>query len=56
MAMTFLRSDGVAPYPAYVTDITWIGRSVCLLSWLIPGEVRVVSLRELDAAKAWVTE
>ncbi|HEV7450415.1 MAG TPA: STAS/SEC14 domain-containing protein [Pseudonocardiaceae bacterium] len=41
---------------AYVTDLTWIGTSVHLLSWLIPGEVRVFPLRELDAAKAWVTE
>jgi stage II sporulation SpoAA-like protein len=41
---------------AYVTDLTWIGTSVHLLSWLIPGEVRVFPLRELDAAKAWISE
>ena len=41
---------------AYVTDFTWIGTSVRLLSWLIPGEVRVFPLRELDAAKTWVAE
>jgi hypothetical protein len=41
---------------AYVTDLTWIATSVHLLSWLIPGEVRVFPLRELDAAKAWVAE
>ena len=39
---------------AYVTDLTWIGTSVRLLSWLIPGEVQVFPLRELDQAKAWV--
>lgn len=41
---------------AYVTDLMWIATSVHLLSWLIPGEVRVFPLRELDAAKAWVAE
>ena len=41
---------------AYVTDLTWIGTSVRLLSWLIPGEVQVFPLRELDEAKTWVAE
>jgi hypothetical protein len=39
---------------AIVTDIAWVGKAVRLLSWLIPGEMRVFPTVELDAAKVWV--
>ena len=36
-----------------VTDIDWIARATRLFAWMIPGEVRVFPLAELDDAKAW---
>lgn len=38
---------------AVVTDKEWIGHAVHALSWMIPGEVVVFGLDELDAAKEW---
>ncbi len=39
---------------AIVTDLAWVGKAVRLLSWLIPGELRVFPAAELDAAKVWI--
>jgi hypothetical protein len=39
---------------AIVTDIHWMARATRLFAWLIPGEVRVFPLAELEQAKAWV--
>jgi hypothetical protein len=36
-----------------VTDIDWITRAAKLFAWMIPGEVRVFPLAELEQAKAW---
>jgi hypothetical protein len=38
-----------------VTDATWVRRSVKAFGWLIPGDVRVFHLDELDAARTWIT-
>jgi hypothetical protein len=38
---------------AVVTDIEWIGHALHALSWMIPGEVALFGLDELDAAKEW---
>jgi len=39
---------------AIVTDADWIARATRLFAWMIPGEVRVHPLAELEQAKAWV--
>jgi hypothetical protein len=39
---------------AIVTDIHWMARATRLFAWMIPGEVRVFPLAELEQAKAWI--
>ncbi len=39
---------------ATVTDVEWIGKAVEHFRWMMPGEVRVFALAELDQAKDWV--
>lgn len=39
---------------AIVTDIEWLARATRLFAWMIPGEVRVLPVSDLDQAKAWV--
>jgi hypothetical protein len=39
---------------AIVSDIPWVEKAVSLFSWVIPGEIRLFSTAELDAAKVWV--
>ena len=39
---------------AIVTDIHWMAQATRLFAWMIPGEVRVFPLAELEQAKAWV--
>ncbi len=38
---------------AVVSDKDWVKHMVKAFGWLIPGEVRVFELAELDDAKAW---
>ncbi|MBV8291215.1 MAG: STAS/SEC14 domain-containing protein [Mycobacterium sp.] len=38
---------------AVVSDKAWVGHTVHALSWLIPGELAVFKLDELDKAKEW---
>ena len=38
---------------AVVTDKEWIGDTLHALAWMIPGEVALFGLDELDAAKQW---
>ena len=38
-----------------VTDAAWVRRSVKAFGWLIPGEVRVFHLDELETARTWIT-
>jgi hypothetical protein len=40
---------------AIVTDIEWMARATTLFAWMIPGEVRVFPLGELEQAKSWIT-
>ena len=37
-----------------VTDATWVRRSVKAFGWLIPGDVRVFHVDQLDAARTWI--
>jgi hypothetical protein len=39
---------------AIVTDIEWMARATRMFAWMIPGEVRVFPLAELEQGKAWV--
>lgn len=41
---------------AIVTDITWMARATTLFAWMIPGDVRVFPLAELEQAKSWISE
>lgn len=38
---------------ALVTDKEWIGHALHALAWLIPGEVELFGLDDLEAAKQW---
>jgi hypothetical protein len=38
---------------AIVTDIDWLARATRLFAWMIPGEVRVFPINELEQAKVW---
>lgn len=38
---------------AVVTDKEWIAHTLHALAWMIPGEVALFGLDELDAAKQW---
>lgn len=39
---------------AIVTDVEWISKSVQLFAWMVPGEVKVCGLDDLDEAREWV--
>jgi SpoIIAA-like len=39
---------------AAVTDVEWVAKAVEAFRWMMPGEVKVYPLVELDQAKAWV--
>jgi SpoIIAA-like len=39
---------------AIVTDIDWMTRATKFFAWMIPGEVRVFPLAELEQAKSWI--
>ena len=40
---------------AIVGDADWLRHAVQGLGWLMPGEIKVFALEELDEARAWVT-
>jgi len=39
---------------ALVTDLHWVRRAVGLAGWLVPGEIRVFPMAELEQAIAWL--
>ncbi|MGI8462059.1 MAG: STAS/SEC14 domain-containing protein [Solirubrobacterales bacterium] len=39
---------------ALATDVEWISRATQLFAWMVPGEIRVYGVDELDAAKIWL--
>lgn len=39
---------------AFVTDVEWMRRAFKAFAWMAPGEAKLFSESELDAAKAWV--
>jgi hypothetical protein len=40
---------------AIVSDADWLRRAVGGLGWLMPGEVKIFGLEQLDSAREWVT-
>ncbi|HEY2771858.1 MAG TPA: STAS/SEC14 domain-containing protein [Solirubrobacteraceae bacterium] len=41
---------------AVVSDIEWVRRLLHGFGWMIPAEVKLFALAELDQARAWLTE
>jgi hypothetical protein len=39
---------------AMVSDAGWVKHAIGLFGWLVPGDVRVFAVSELDDAKAWL--
>ena len=39
---------------AIVGDADWLRHAIQGLGWMMPGEVKMFSTAELDAARAWV--
>lgn len=39
---------------ALATDVEWVAKGLRAFTWLAPGEVKVFSPAELEAAKSWV--
>jgi hypothetical protein len=39
---------------ALVSDADWVRRSIALFGWIVPGDVRVFPLDQLDEAKGWL--
>lgn len=38
---------------AVVSDMDWVAHAMHAFAWMIPGELKVFGLGELDAAKEW---
>jgi hypothetical protein len=38
---------------AVVSDKDWVGHAMHAFAWMVPGELKVFGLDELDAAKQW---
>lgn len=53
---TWVREHSAWKRFAFVTDVDWLAKSMRAFAWLAPGEVRVFSLGELDAAREWVSD
>ena len=41
---------------AVVTDTEWMVHTLHALAWMIPGEVALFDLDELEAAKKWAAD
>jgi len=41
---------------AVVTDKEWVVHTLHALAWMVPGELAVFGLDELDRAKEWAAE
>jgi SpoIIAA-like len=39
---------------AFVTDVDWVAKATHMFAWLIPGEVTIFDLDQLEEAKTWV--
>jgi hypothetical protein len=41
---------------AIVTDAAWIRRAIHAFVWMVPGEVQIFELDELEEAKGWAAD
>ena len=48
---TFTKYDRMA----VVTDTSWVRHSVKAFGWLMPGDVKVFSMDQIDEARTWIT-
>ena len=39
---------------ALVTDVEWIAKAAGTFAWMMPGEVKVFALKQLEDAKTWL--
>jgi hypothetical protein len=58
--MKFGLGSGLAHLSAWermalVSDADWVRHAITLFGWLVPGEVRVFPLAQLDDAKTWLS-
>jgi hypothetical protein len=49
-----LKDMGAWERIAVVSDKDWVSHVVRAFGWMVPGEVRLFGLADLDAAKEWV--
>ena len=49
----FVRHHSAFKRIAVVTDKEWIVHAVHALAWMVPGEIKVFALGDLDDAKQW---
>lgn len=50
---TLLRHHSDFTRLAVVTDKEWVGHTLHALAWMVPGELRLFALADLDDAKTW---
>ncbi|MCV7299982.1 STAS/SEC14 domain-containing protein [Mycobacterium barrassiae] len=50
---TLIKHHGGFKRTAVVTDKEWVTHTVHALGWLVPGDVEVFGLDELEKAKQW---
>ena len=39
---------------AFVSGVDWVSKAMRLFTWVMPGELKVFEMDELDEAKSWV--
>lgn len=50
---TLIRNHSAFKRIAIVTDKEWVGHTVHLVGWMVPGELEVFGLDDLERAKEW---
>ena len=50
---TLVRHHSAFTKVAVVTDKEWVGRTLHLLAWMVPGDLELFGLDELEQAKEW---
>lgn len=48
-----LRHHSAFKRIAVVSDFEWVAHAMHAFAWMVPGELKVFGLGELDAAKVW---
>ncbi len=58
--LKFGLGSGIAHHSAWermalVSDADWVRHAIGLFGWLVPGDVKVFPLNQLDDAKTWLS-